>query len=286
MAKRTIPPPQAPQLSPSQMRIAITKFQRRIKELQEFDPSSIQSRSDPKIKALEIAIDEALSDTFGHQTPEYNRYTRATNLDRAPVNLAYPTPLAEVIQGLAEGKEQANVILTQAIKSLEEKLADASKTDVTANTSVEPASRDIFIVHGRDGPAKTEVARLIERAGLNAIILHEQANAGRTIIEKFEDHGGAAGFAIVVLTPDDVGGVDVDHLHPRARQNVVGEMFWFAGRLGRDRVCALIKGEVEMPSDFAGVGYTDMDDRGAWKSELLKELDAAGYTVDWPKAMA
>jgi hypothetical protein len=41
-----------------------------------------------------------------------------------------------------------------------------------------------------------------------------------------------------------------------------------------------------MPSDFAGVGYTEMDDRGAWKTELLKELNAAGYEVDWGKALA
>jgi len=62
---------------------------------------------------------------------------------------------------------------------------------------------------------------------------------------------------VVVLTPDDLGGPDKDQLRPRARQNVIGEMFWFAGRLGRNRVCALKKGDVEMPSDFAGVGYTE-----------------------------
>jgi hypothetical protein len=137
-----------------------------------------------------------------------------------------------------------------------------------------PDNDSIFIVHGQDGPAKVEVARLIERAGLNAVILHEQPNQGRTVAEKLEDHGGAAGFAVVILTPDDVGGPDKDHLQPRARQNVVGELFWFAGKLGRSRVCALMKGKVEIPSDFAGVVYTGMDDRGAWKGELLKELEA------------
>jgi predicted nucleotide-binding protein len=121
---------------------------------------------------------------------------------------------------------------------------------------------------------------------LNPVILHEQPHAGRTIIEKFEDHGGSAGFAVVLVTPDDVGGPDRDHLRPRARQNVIGEMFWFAGRLGRKRVCVLVKGDVEMPSDIAGVGYAIMDDHGAWKSVLLKELDAAGYSVDWKKALA
>jgi predicted nucleotide-binding protein len=144
----------------------------------------------------------------------------------------------------------------------------------------------VFIVHGHDGAAKTELARFIERAGLQAIILHEQPNAGRTIVEKFEAHGLSAGFAVVLLTPDDVGGHDEKSLRPRARQNVIGEMFWFAGKLGRDRVCALKKGDVEMPSDFVGVVYTDMDNQGVWKSELLKELDAAGYSVDWKKALA
>jgi predicted nucleotide-binding protein len=116
----------------------------------------------------------------------------------------------------------------------------------------------VFIVHGHDSPAKIEVARVIDRAGLKAVILHEQPNAGRTIIEKFEAPGGSAGFAVVVLTPDDVGGPraapgEQQELRPRARQNVIGEMFWFAGKLGRGSVCALKKGEIEMPSDFAGV---------------------------------
>src|SRR5499433_4198252 len=71
-----------------------------------------------------------------------------------------------------------------------------------------------------------EVAHLIERAGLNAVILHEKPNAGRTIIEKFEKHGGSAGFAVVLLTPNDVGGPNREQPRPRARQNVIGEMFW------------------------------------------------------------
>jgi predicted nucleotide-binding protein len=88
-----------------------------------------------------------------------------------------------------------------------------------------PVSNEVFIVHGHDSLAMNEVARLIERAGLDAVILHEQVNAGRTIIEKFEHHAGVAGFAVVLLTPDDVGGPSRDALQPRARQNVIGEMF-------------------------------------------------------------
>jgi predicted nucleotide-binding protein len=127
----------------------------------------------------------------------------------------------------------------------------------------------------------------LRRAGLNPIILHEQANGGKTIIEKFEKHAGVAGFAVVLLTSDDVGGPSADQLQSRARQNVIGEMFWFAGKLGRSHVCALRKGDVELPSDFAGVVYTPVDDRGAWKTDLLKELQAAGYSdLNWGLALS
>jgi predicted nucleotide-binding protein len=123
------------------------------------------------------------------------------------------------------------------------------------------------------------------------VILHEQSNGGRTIIEKFERHGSAVGFAVIVATPDDIGGLAVSpparpDLKPRARQNVIGEMFWFVGRLGRDKVCALVKGDIEMPSDFAGVVYTPMDNHGAWKSKLLDELAEAGYdNLNWREAL-
>ena len=120
-------------------------------------------------------------------------------------------------------------------------MGTTSEVPLAAQPAAQSAefANKVFIVHGRDVPAKVEAARLIERAGLEAVILHEQPNSGKTIIEKFEAHGGSAGFAVVLLTPDDVGGLDRDHLNPRARQNVIGEMFWFAGKLGRDRVCAL-----------------------------------------------
>jgi predicted nucleotide-binding protein len=189
----------------------------------------------------------------------------------------------------AEGKDRALALLQQAIKGLEEDLADqagaAPGADHFPKATSTPQSDQVFLVHGRDSAAKQEVARFLERAGLQVVILHEQANEGRTIIEKFEAHGGSAGFAVVLLTPDDVGGPSEGSLQPRARQNVVGEMFWFAGRLGRRAVCALKKGDLELPSDFAGVGYTEMDDRGAWKMELLRELKAVGYDVDYARAL-
>jgi predicted nucleotide-binding protein len=285
------PAPPAPKLNAQQIGQAIDRLNKRISELENFEPTSVKERWAPETKAIEAAIDDTLDAAFGHNSPRRHRFSAAANLDRGGLVLGGgPDPLYKVHQWLVEGKADALALLRQAVRSLEEDLAELGEEAVTPAQFSQKAAiinDEIFIVHGRDTPAKHEVELLVERAGLKPVILHRQPNEGRTIIEKFEDHGGAAGFAIVVLTPDDVGGLDADNLRPRARQNVIGEMFWFAGRLGRDRVCALKKGDVEMPSDFAGIGYTDMDDRGAWKAELLRELQAAGYkNLDWGKALA
>jgi hypothetical protein len=115
-----------------------------------------------------------------------------------------------------------------------------------------PAARKVFIVHGHDEGARESVARFLEQLDFDPIILHEQANQGRTIIEKIEAHGDV-GFAVVLLTPDDIGSVQGGDPLPRARQNVLLELGYFIGRLGRARVCALKRGDVEVPSDFGGV---------------------------------
>jgi len=140
------------------------------------------------------------------------------------------------------------------------------------------ASKDsIFVVHGRDNSNMREVvARLLEKNGFDAIILDQKPNEGLTIIEKFEKYASTAKYAIVLLTPDDVGGLAIlnpSDLSPRARQNVFFEMGYFYGKLGRDRVCALYQ-EIEVPTDLHGVLYISIDKGNAWKYRLTKELEA------------
>ena len=148
-------------------------------------------------------------------------------------------------------------------------------------------SRRIFLVHGRDEGAKSAVARFLEKLDLQPVILDEQANRGQTIIEKFESHSNVC-FAIVLLTPDDEGGLrggEKSGRH-RARQNVIFELGFFIGRLGRQRVCALTKGSaMEIPSDYSGVVYIPLDDGGAWRYHLVKELKSAGFDVDANRAL-
>jgi predicted nucleotide-binding protein len=92
---------------------------------------------------------------------------------------------------------------------------------------------------------------------------------------------------VVLLTPDDVGrSVKANELKPRARQNVLLELGYFIGHLGRDKVCALRRGDVELPSDYVGVVWGKMDDGGGWKLALARELKEAGHEVDLNKAFS
>lgn len=141
--------------------------------------------------------------------------------------------------------------------------------------------KKVFIVHGHDNEAKETVARFIERLSLVPVILHEQPNSGRTVIEKFEVFSDV-GFAVVLLTPDDVGASlkDQKSLNPRARQNVILELGYFMGKLSRFRVCALYKHGVEIPSDYQGVFYIELDSAGGWKKKLAQELVEANFSID------
>lgn len=144
---------------------------------------------------------------------------------------------------------------------------------------------NVFIVHGHNKAVQQSVARVIEKIGLNPIILHEQANNGKTIIEKFEKHSDV-GFAIILMTDDDEGKAKTEiDLKNRARQNVIMELGYFIGKLGRENVLPLYSDGVELPSDIYGLLYTPIDKAEMWKFAIVKELKAVGYNVDANKLL-
>ncbi|MGK3722396.1 TIR domain-containing protein [Priestia megaterium] len=144
----------------------------------------------------------------------------------------------------------------------------------------------VFIVHGHDNAAKSEVEAFIRRLSLEPIIIHQQANGGQTIIEKIERYSNV-GFGVVLYTPCDMGASNADAdagqsiYRPRARQNVIFEHGYLVGKIGRENVTALVKDEIETPNDISGVVYIEMDSRQRWHLDLAKELRASGYNVDF-----
>jgi len=157
----------------------------------------------------------------------------------------------------------------------------------TRSTQAEKAvnliiSKKVFIVHGRNNEMKETVSRFLEKLGLEPIILHEQPNAGRTIIEKFLEYADVS-FAIILMTPDDSGGLIgelFEKQKPRARQNVILELGFFLGKIGRERTCIIYDQSVEIPSDYNGVLYVPYDREGAWQLKLAKEMKNASLPFD------
>lgn len=141
----------------------------------------------------------------------------------------------------------------------------------------------VFIVHGHNGELKYKTAELLRKLGIEPIILHDQPNSCRTIIEKIEDFGSEASAAIILFTPDDVGkAVSEDEPKSRGRQNVVFEAGYFMGLLGRSNTI-LIKSDnsIELPGDLDGIVYSD----SANEFMIAKELKSMGFDIDLNKIL-
>ncbi len=231
----------------------------------------------------------AIVNTFGEDSRHIEEFNQTLYFQMV---FTTSTPDYEFQNYYVSRLDSSASVLESMIEEIEEYWEDENQTPPSsaAQENERTNTREVFIIHGRDKEAKETVARFLTRLDLTPVILHEQPNQGRTIIEKFEQHA-QAGFAVALLTPDDVGALESDekNLKPRARQNVVFELGYFLGRLGRERVCALTKGDIELPSDYDGVVYIPLDDSEGWKikliKELIKELKNAGFDVDANKAL-
>lgn len=143
------------------------------------------------------------------------------------------------------------------------------------------SGKTAFIIHGHDNDLKREVELLLTDAGVNHIVLNEQPDRGRAIIDKMLDETKYSGYAIALLTPDDI----TEHGDKRARQNVIFEIGYFLGRIGKERIRMIVKDNIEIPSDLGGILYEKYDSKGAWKIKLLKEMQAVGIYVDIQNAI-
>jgi predicted nucleotide-binding protein len=225
---------------------------------------------------------EFLKQSFNKENNEYRETYDSVNT------------FAFVLGGRQDELKEFREDVESKIENLKQLVAktDLLKTDVEEKqlrTEISSApgtlSQDVFVVHGHNNEIKIDVARTLEKLGLNPIILHEQPNNGKTIIEKFETYSNV-GFAIVLLTDDDEGKSKKEtDLKLRARQNVILELGYFIGRLGRDKVCPLYSKGVELPTDISGVLYIEIDPGDTWKIRMVKELKAAGYDVDANKIL-
>ncbi len=226
----------------------------------------------PELLAWHTKTKKVLIQCFGAQSFEVNEFC---NVAFAPGFVDIYSDYEPVL--IAECKVGLQMCKTVFLSYLED-LKDGENQNKSINHHKNKSK--VFIVHGHDSAMKQAVARLIEKQGIEAIVLCEKANQGRTIIEKFEKYSDVGG-AVCLFTADDIGNIkSATEQFPRARQNVILETGYFMGKLGRDHIVILADEKVEIPSDLAGVVYTNISN---WEFELLKELKSIGYKIDLNK---
>ncbi len=251
---------------------AIERLQKALSEI-----PSLQSKNTDSQEFMVWRRDTAKA--IGYVFGRSNQVKEFTSISWFPPDSGYPRSYYH------RGIERASALLKSMIHEIEEYWGDQTHASTTIEESMPPGpvtTNQVFVVHGRDDGTREMVARFLESLKLEPIILQEQPNEGRTIIEKFEDEAETVGFAVAICTPDDVGALatEPDNLRPRMRQNVILELGYLAGKIGRKRVCALVKGDIETPSDYDGVVYILMDDAEGWKWRLARELRAAELPVN------
>ena len=233
MTKSRIPEPppiEIRRLTRSEIDRGIVKLRRRIDEVNGRDPKQIRY-DDAKIDTVETNIRETIREVFGPRSPEFNDHEHH-RIWHGGYNLMDSD--AERQEKFANGIPQTVTMLEGLISRLEERREDLEPDQPLAIPPIAPltGTRRVFVVHGRDEAAKEAVARFLARLKLTPIILHEQPNQGRTVIEKFEGTADVD-FAVVLLTPDDVGHLADASDDPKPRARI--ELGYFVGRLGRSR---------------------------------------------------
>jgi len=189
---------------------------------------------------------------------------------------------------LHEAIRKRDALEVLRIQEMESRL-DAIKTIETPYQIKEKEKRKVFIVHGHNGEMKHAVARVLEKLGLEAVILSEKTNLGRALIEKLIDNGDV-GYAVILVSPDDMGFLkDEGHekARPRARQNVIFELGYFLGKNQKSKIAViyLVTPDFEFPSDLDGVAYIPYDEYESWKYSLVAELKASEFDVDANKLL-
>lgn len=252
------------------------KFKELYDEIESLEDWKMDAFS-PAFKAWKSKTERFLINYFGKESYEVSHF----NAVEFKFSMYAPgRTAADYFQKCQNGLEECKGVFETYLHEMENEEQSPEKLLISKNAR---SFQKVFIVHGHDHALKQEVARIIEKQGLEAIILSEQANHGKTIIEKFEENT-EVGAAICLFTGDDYGKAkDVEDDNLRARQNVVFEAGYFMGKLGRENVILIANPEIEIPSDLQGVVYTNKD---MWQTDVLRELKAIGYNVDFNKLFA
>jgi predicted nucleotide-binding protein len=263
------------------MSVALTKLQEILDDLESMEYATGE-QFDTAVRRLKVIARKQFEGQYNYHSEieEFERSANNSFLFNKSTN-----ELCAVVKTMIDDIEldQSNEIVKLSNKNQD--LLPKSRDGQTKRVD----DTKVFVVHGHNEAMKEATARTLEKLGLSAIILHEKANSGNTLIEKFVKHSDV-GFAVVLLSSDDYGyskNNSVKNAKLRTRQNVVFEFGYFIGYLGRNRVVAILESveNFEKPSDLDGVVYIPYTSSNKWQLDLARELKEAGYQVDYNRLM-
>jgi predicted nucleotide-binding protein len=189
--------------------------------------------------------------------------------------------MGQPLQNLNEEVKMYRAFLVALLEDIEASPERVLRLPASGPQAVEipepTGSRVVFIIHGHDELNLLRLRQLLkQRWALDSVVLKEKPGKGRTLIEKFEEEALVATFALALLTPDDVVSA-TDSEYPQARPNVIFELGWFYGRLGREKVCILLGRDTKIHSDLDGISRINFRESvEETTTEIETELKAAG----------
>ncbi|MEG0237479.1 nucleotide-binding protein [Cetobacterium sp.] len=224
--------------------------------------------------AIKKSIEKKISDNKKAQKLYLDNLFQTTNSEKMPEIITQTTEFNNIFS------ENLFDIL---LKKQKLEIQKDFQKDNNKLKNIQNENNKIFIVHGHDIEMRETVARFVEKIELEAVILYEQTNGGKTIIEKIEENTDVR-YGIILYSPCDQGKSQKEEkLKNRPRQNVVLEHGYLMAKLGRKNVIALTKGELELPSDLSGIINPNYDSAGFWKFKIAKELKENGLKIDMNK---
>jgi predicted nucleotide-binding protein len=192
-----------------------------------------------------------------------------------------------LIDNILKGKVKGTYVCTEEFITVAPKISALTKAAQPQVATPTPSGmpRRILVVSGTDDTMKNTMTTALRKLGLASVVMSEEPNQGKRIVDRFSKEYSDIGFAVVLLSPDV-------YVYPKGEEATkrqrtpsvdVALMFGFLlGKLGKDKVLAFYRetANFAFPIGFEGVKFTPLDDRDSWKLSLIRELQGCGYTVD------
>lgn len=280
---------------------AIKKLRTQIAATQNLGSQEI-AFDDAKVDAVQKAIRDTIREVFGSESPEYHDHSqhriwhggliyleaRSKRQEKFIAGIPHTITMLESLISRLEDRRNGLAKSQSATKPV----AKTARPEAVVTKTTPPAqiaeivelprrlmTHRVCVIHGQNDALKNAVSDYLQKLGLEPVVLHKQPSGERNIMEKIEILP-EVDYAVVLLTDDDFVQTGKSSRGGKAlSRNVLFELGYYIGRLGKSRVCALYKGHNKPPRDYEGISCLTISDNQVWRRLLGMELKEAGFEI-------